>query len=336
MTSAYVVGDSATVFAYGRSGPDLLELAGKVEVVDRVWDLALVSLPDHPLGEDYIPIEFSGTHDLKVGQDVDIYAEHPGNYSELVVNADIVDRVFGLDGTEWMRLDSPIYPDSIGALVDSKIWKNENGIGMVVNKTPRGWDNDGYTYALTGESIMDRLDYLKRIGNEAPTPASFPDTWGSWEYRSRNCRPDISSCVEVMYGRDRIRLNAVDHAQGGITVGDPMAIEFECHTDGILNATIHLPGYTGDGGGALWDYWVWVDGERTEKAAKSGVFAYGNGYGESSLNQRDVLKLGRLLRATELAGETIDIGTVTDIGAMVGVFDPSGFLKSYWSLPCAN
>ena len=329
MTSAYVVGDSATVFAYGQSGPDLLELAGKVEVVDREWDLALVSLPDHPLGKDYEPIEFSGTHDLKVGQDVDIYAEHLGDYSELVVNADIVDRVFGLDGAEWMRLDSPIYPDSIGALVDSKIWKRENGIGMVVNKTPRGWDNDGYTYALTGESIMDRLDYLKRIGNEAPTPASFPDTWGSWEYRSRNCRPDISSCVEVMYGGDRIRLNAVDHAQGGITVGDPMAIEFGCHADGILNATIHLPGYTGDGGGALWDYWVWVDGERTEKAAKSGVFAYGNGYGESSLNQRDVLKLGRLLRDTELADETVDIGTVTDIGAMVGVFDPSGFLKSY-------
>ena len=96
-----------------------------------MWDLALVSLPDHPLGEDYIPIEFSGTHDLKVGQDVDIYAEHPGNYSELVVNADIVDRVFGLDGTEWMPAglaDIPGQHRSPGGLKDlEKGERNRHG-----------------------------------------------------------------------------------------------------------------------------------------------------------------------------------------------------------------
>ena len=347
LTNAHVVGESGSVEIQPGDGRNL---RGRVVLVDREWDLALIELPD-PEERGFYPLPLGESNDIEWGQNVIIFGRPPGATHTVGISGDVIGRVYALDGAEWMRVDTPIYPGTTVAPLHGErmIGRPSEALGIVVSKEPRGWKNEGYTYVLTAEAIKERLDYLKSLEGDAPAKMPVPEVDGAWAYRSYNGKQAYANCVPLddHVLSDRIALDAKAFACNSDRFGDPPSLEIRCLADGMIFADFYINGLELQSREHI-NAGTWTTGEGIDKRIGESGYSYGrSGYGYRRsgsdyptgsvyFSYASTMEIARLLHAAENSGKTIQFGAESRGGTAVGIFDPTGFATNYWRLPCTQ
>ena len=350
LTNAHVVGKSGIVevqLSHGQS------MRGEVVLVDQEWEIALIRL-HNPEEERLDPLPLGESIGIEWGPDVIIFERPPGATDTIEINGDVVDRVYALDGAEWMRVRTPISPGTSGGPLygGRLVGRHGKALGIVVPKEPRGWENEGYTYVLTAEAIKGRLNRLGSRGGDAPAKTPVPGAntvgTGAWSYWSYNCKPEYANCLppDDSTLSESITLDATAFAPHSDKIGDPPSLEIECSSDGKVLADFHINGLALQQRDRL-GIGTWTAGEIDKRVRNSGYgygrsgYGYrrsGSGYPTSTVyfNYADAMDVVRLFHEAESAGETIQFGTESKRGTAVGVFDSTGFSTNYWRLPCTQ
>ena len=307
-------------------------LDGEVIGRDRNLDLALIRLPEGE-GLQHLPLVSSAIVDHSRVWAVG----YPHNSDTMQVVGDWGGgRTYGLHGAEWIRMDSPI---SLGMAGGPMVDNNGYVVGVMVSRDFFGEHNNMSAFSLASEVVKERLKFLT-AGGTAPQPPRFHESDGRWIFHIPNCPDDYENCVPQMRNYNKV-FATLD------AIGLSDSYRHEPVSD-YPTLTIGWDGWSGlvvryDTNGLSYESregvhgWVFVDNRA--RAGRLYPSSWGSTSGRvdsADFTGEAAIEIARLLYKAEFDNDTIEIGILSNQGQSIGVFEPEGFTKNYWTLPCAE
>ena len=306
-------------------------LTGEVVGRDRNLDLALIRLPE---GEGLRRLLFASS--ARADHSWVWAVGYPHNSDTMEVVGDWSGgRRYGLHGAEWILMDSQISPGMAGGpMVDN----NGYVVGVIVSKDFFGEHNNMPAYALASEVVQERLESLA-AGHATPQPPRINESDGDWIFHSPDCPENYENCVShEQRPYEFITLNAIALSESYThePVSDYPTLTIGC--GGWSGITVRYdtkgPGYERREG-----VHGWVFANNRARAGRLHPSGGGGSNGRAvsfNFTGEDAIEIARLLHEFDSSHTTIEIGTVSNQGQYIGVFEPEGFTKNYWRLSCAE